>query len=525
MHANGNATSFVWTPSIGLSNPNIASPVANPTATTTYTVTGSNGGCVGTASLTVSVGSLPPTASISGNTALGCSGGSTTLTASGGGMVCSYHWNTGSVVVTAGSSPVISITGASAPICNGGSATLLASGGNTYTWSNGCMTNINTVSPITSTTYTVTAANSCTTATSSVTVLVNQPSAINVTGNANICGSGFTWLTANGANSYSWSPALGLNSTTGAAVLAQPTITTTYTVVGISNGGCSSSNNVTINVSAVPVINVSPSSGNVCSGTATTLTASGAITYAWAGSGLQSTSGANVTAIPISTGSVTYTVTGTSNGCSASATTSVVVNASPNVQVTDGSICNSSFATLTASGANTYTWSNGGFGPTINVSPVSTMYFTVTGTSNGCSNSATALVTVNDLVIDSATYSAPSLGMAAGTLTFIGTFPSCGISIQVNGHTITANTITGNLVSFDVLLTGPTAINLISDCGCAVQYQYHPNTSGIDEYSLNNKKDKDLHIYNLLGQPVNGNNLTPGVYIRGGKKFVVTERK
>ena len=45
LNASG-GTSYVWTPATGLSDPNIANPIATPTATTTYTVTASNiGGC------------------------------------------------------------------------------------------------------------------------------------------------------------------------------------------------------------------------------------------------------------------------------------------------------------------------------------------------------------------------------------------------------------------------------------------------------------------------------------------------
>lgn len=50
------ATSYTWSPSEGLDNPNISNPIASPTITTIYTVTGTDdSGCVGTASLTVFV--------------------------------------------------------------------------------------------------------------------------------------------------------------------------------------------------------------------------------------------------------------------------------------------------------------------------------------------------------------------------------------------------------------------------------------------------------------------------------------
>lgn len=49
------ALTYTWTPATGLDNPTSASPVASPTSTTTYTVTGANGNCTSTASLTVTV--------------------------------------------------------------------------------------------------------------------------------------------------------------------------------------------------------------------------------------------------------------------------------------------------------------------------------------------------------------------------------------------------------------------------------------------------------------------------------------
>jgi gliding motility-associated-like protein len=49
------ATSFAWSPPDGLSSTIIANPMANPAITTTYTVTGTENGCNGTATVTVTV--------------------------------------------------------------------------------------------------------------------------------------------------------------------------------------------------------------------------------------------------------------------------------------------------------------------------------------------------------------------------------------------------------------------------------------------------------------------------------------
>ncbi|MEO5967044.1 MAG: choice-of-anchor J domain-containing protein, partial [Ferruginibacter sp.] len=52
-------------------------------------------------------------------------------------------------------------------------------------------------------------------------------------------------LTASGASTYTWSPAAGLNTTTGATVTATPVGTTTYTVTGTA-AGCVGTASVTI---------------------------------------------------------------------------------------------------------------------------------------------------------------------------------------------------------------------------------------------------------------------------------------
>ncbi len=71
------------------------------------------------------------------------------------------------------------------------------------------------------------------------------------------------------------------------------------------------------------------------------------------------------------------------------AISSITVNALPTVSVTtSGSlICTGQSATLTVSGANTYSWNTASTNTSIVVSPVSNTTYTVTGTdANNCSN-------------------------------------------------------------------------------------------------------------------------------------------
>ena len=58
MNGSGGGT-YSWSPVDGLSNPNIANPVANPEVTTTYTLTVTNGICVKTDKVVVTVNPPP----------------------------------------------------------------------------------------------------------------------------------------------------------------------------------------------------------------------------------------------------------------------------------------------------------------------------------------------------------------------------------------------------------------------------------------------------------------------------------
>ncbi|HYC28432.1 MAG TPA: T9SS type A sorting domain-containing protein, partial [Chitinophagaceae bacterium] len=85
----------------------------------------------------------------------------------------------------------------------------------------------------------------------SKTVVVVDKPAISVNTPGAVCAGTEVLLTAAGATTYSWSPATGLNTITGATVEASPGSTTTYTVTGTTSG-CSSSLPVTVTVLPLP---------------------------------------------------------------------------------------------------------------------------------------------------------------------------------------------------------------------------------------------------------------------------------
>ncbi|MHB8258722.1 MAG: NHL domain-containing protein [Bacteroidia bacterium] len=141
-------------------------------------------------------------------------------------------------------------------------------------------------------------------------------------------------------------------------------------------------------------VSITVNSPAVCIGNTATLTATGAANYTWSPStNLNTNLGSTVVAI--NTVSTTYTVMSTFSSCSNTATASVTINPLPIVAVNTPTICAGDTGKLTASGASTYTWSNGASTSSILVNPSSTSNYTVVGTNaNNCISQPTA-ATIN----------------------------------------------------------------------------------------------------------------------------------
>lgn len=210
----------------------------------------------------------------------------------------------------------------------------------------------------------------------------------------NICAGSCATLTPNVTGtspfSYSWNT---VPVSTTSTISVCPTVTKTYQLTVTNSLGCKAIANVNVVVKPNPIVNVSTST--VCSASPTQVTASGATAYSWLpATGLSCANCAN----PIinTTSLLTYTVTGTTNGCSATKTVGVI--ASPNISVSAAPtmICLGGSSVLNASGANSYLWSANAGNSTsasVNVSPTSTTVYTVQGTNtNGCISTKTVSV-------------------------------------------------------------------------------------------------------------------------------------
>ncbi|MCP4441216.1 MAG: hypothetical protein GY810_20110, partial [Aureispira sp.] len=144
--------------------------------------------------------------------------------------------------------------------------------------------------------------------------------------------------------SYSWSPTIGLANPTSPATQAAPPSTTTYTVTTIYNDGCTSSDQVTVEVVADPQVSVFPAVTNVCASSSIILTANtdqAGMDVEWFDPSMVSlfngpmvgtSSQLNVT-VPAAAGSYVYTVVVTNpvTGCNSTETITLIVGTPPAV--------------------------------------------------------------------------------------------------------------------------------------------------------------------------------------------------
>jgi len=210
-----------------------------------------------------------------------------------------------------------------------------------------------------------------------------------------ICAGDSTRIFASGSASYAWSPSTGLNQVSGDTVWANPSNSTTYTVIGTSD-----TVSITITVKSLPSISISASSDTVCVGTQVDFTASGASSYTWTGANTTNTVGDSASASPNSSGYI-Y-VTGTVGTCSQMDSILITVNALPSVSINASTfVCANTPKAISASGALTYVWSpssafNVDTGANVIINIPSGTSISVIGTNaNGCSKSSNRTLLVN----------------------------------------------------------------------------------------------------------------------------------
>ena len=411
-------SSYTWS-----TGSNAASILVSPNVTTSYTLTAmSPSSCITSAVITITVSSGAPTLTITNPSPSVCLGNTATLTAAG---ALTYTWTGGitngvsfsplstqvytvsgqngcgittrTAAITIAPLPVIGIASPTL-VCAGNTATLSGGGATTYTWQPGNVVGASVlVSPQANTIYTVTGGTGACIGIYTVSMSTNPNPTITATASQsiNVCVGTSVTLTATGALGYTWQPG-GL---TGASIVVTPTSPIAYVVTGTNNFNCSSNTSQVVITSQSPTVTAFTSNSLICLGGSATLAASGANSYVWNTGALTAVTVVN----PII--STVYSVVGTNttSGCSNTQTLSVSVFVATLSVSAPTAVCLGASVTLNASGATSYTWSNGSNSNSIFVGPVVTTNYLVNGISNignmSCASSGSTTVTVNPIPV------------------------------------------------------------------------------------------------------------------------------
>src|SRR6185437_12667917 len=224
--------SYIWTPTSGLSNYTSSNPTTTITSNTLYKVVVNGGNC----QVTDSVLAIP------------------------------------------NQSPVVTISPAT---CVKDSFQLYATGGTSYSWSPATgLSNVSIANPkalpAANTTYKVTVSNNlrCQTLDSVTLYRYNLTPAVD--GNKVICKGDSVKVTASGAATYSWTPLTGVSNPNLANPKVSPPSTTEYYITYTSaDGKCTTKDSVLVTVNNKPLMAVSKSSLQICTGHSAKLSASG----------------------------------------------------------------------------------------------------------------------------------------------------------------------------------------------------------------------------------------------------------
>lgn len=292
---------------------------------------------------------------------------------------------TKTVNVTTLSLPNVFISPSNTTICNGTSQTLTANGpGNlNYFWSSGSTTPSITVSPTTTTSYTVTASDSfgCQNTFTTTVNVTNTPSVSISSPSTNVC-TGYTMaISASGASNYTWSTGATTSTT-----VVQPFFNTMYNVIGSNGGSCTDTVFLSITTLPLPSVSATASQTMACVGQTVNLIGIGNATqYLW-NPGLLI--GQNQTVQILAP--ITYSLVGQgANGCANYST--VFINANNNNSanvipvVTPSVVCLGDSAMLSVIGGNVPSW--GAAANSIYVTPTAPTNYTVNVVDlNGCNS-------------------------------------------------------------------------------------------------------------------------------------------
>ncbi|MFM7021806.1 MAG: gliding motility-associated C-terminal domain-containing protein [Flavobacteriales bacterium] len=398
----GNAgATFVWS---GLGTGNAQTTAAATAGTYTVTVTNSNN-CSASGSATLTINALP-IVSVADKSV--CSGSSATFD---GGTFAGYSWSSGensqtisksvagtyTVTVTDGNGcqksdaailavnalPVVFL-GTDKNICPGSSTTLDAGNGfASYSWNTGATSQTLTVSAAGTYTVTVTDGNNCQNSDALV-VAINNNLSVNLGPDKAICqdAPAVTFDAGNPGSTYQWNNGSTMQT-------FSTTVAGTYIVNVTDPNGCAGKDTVVLTENALPVVNLGADKAICLGAAAVTFDAGVFASYAW------NTSASSRTISSNTAGNYFVEVTD-NNGCKASDTIALMVNALPVVDLgADRSICPGMTTTINAGTCSSYLWNDNSTTSTYSTSAAGAVSVQITD-ANGCKDSDTVNIIVSN---------------------------------------------------------------------------------------------------------------------------------
>ncbi|MHB1197720.1 MAG: Calx-beta domain-containing protein [Lutibacter sp.] len=358
-------------------------------------------------------------------------------------------------------------------------------------------------------------------------------------------GSASVTQTGQSGGTYSSTAGLSLNSSTGAINLASSTAGTYTVTYSFTDGnGCSNTATASVTINSLPTATISYAGSPYCKvGTASvTQTGQSGGTYSsTAGLSLNSSTGAiNLASSTAGTYTVIYSFTD-DNSCSNTTSASVIINPLPTATISyaGSPYCKVGSASVTQTGQSGGTYSstaglslNSSTGA-INLASSTAGTYTVTYSftdGNGCSNTATASVTINPLpIINQVIGTNPTIATCPtlnnGSITISATGSNLLYSINngtsykssniFNGLTsgtyqiVVKNSVTNCLVHHteNVVLTNPICVSEVSIV--TTTNASEPNTNGLFTLTLTNPLVINTEItYTITGTASNGTDYT-----------------
>jgi PKD repeat protein len=364
-------------------------------------------------------------------------------------------------------------------LCNGagnGQIVTNISGGFTpykYSINNGPYFSSGTFANLAAGTYTITVKDSLGCLVNAISTLT-QPTALALSTSStnSTCSSsngGAAVVASGGTPAYTYSWQGGATTTSITNVPAG-----SYQITVTDSKGCTSNKSVAVSDNGGPVVTFNNTIAPVCiSAGSFSLTGGSPAGGTYSGVGVSGGAFYNPVAAGAGVHQISYTYTNA--GCTASATNTITVNALPHVSIAstppNGSVCVGSSLTLTATGANTYSWT-GSISNGVAFTPAGPGSYTVTATDgNNCSNTANISVTVNAL---------PTVG-----LSFTGhdTVGSCQASISLNGGTPAGGNYSGTGVNNNAF-----SASSVGNGNYTITYMYS------DSHGCSASKSAVLHV-------------------------------